>query len=77
MTYGLALGDVVETEARDGHAHLVSRVVEPSGRLTMRAWFRDTSVTDKVVERLTAVGACSNGAGTGAGCSPSMRPPRR
>jgi hypothetical protein len=56
MTYGLALGDVVETETRDGHDHLVSRVVEPSGRFAMRVWFLDTSVADEVAERLTAAG---------------------
>jgi hypothetical protein len=57
MTYGLALGDVVETEARDGHQHLVARVAEPSGRFAMRVWILDTSIADEVAERLKAVGA--------------------
>jgi hypothetical protein len=57
MTYGLALGDVVETEARDGHEHLVARVVGPSGRFAMRAWFLDTSVAAQVAERLGTAGA--------------------
>jgi hypothetical protein len=57
MTYGLALGDVVETEAQDGHEHLVARVAEPSGRLTMRVWFLDASVAEEVAVGLAAAGA--------------------
>jgi hypothetical protein len=56
MTYGLALGDVVETETQNGHEQLVSRVVEPSGRFAMRVWFLETTVADEVAERLAAMG---------------------
>jgi hypothetical protein len=57
LTYGLALGDVVETEAQSGHEYLIARVAEPSGRFAMRVWFLDTSVADEVAEQATAVGA--------------------
>jgi hypothetical protein len=57
LAYGLALGDVVETETRDGHEFLVARVAERSGRYTMRVWFLDTAVADEVAERLTGLGA--------------------
>jgi hypothetical protein len=57
MTYGLALGDVVETEAKDGHDHFVTREAERSGRFAMRVWLLDTSVADQVADRLTGVGA--------------------
>jgi hypothetical protein len=57
MTYGLALGDVVETERYDDREYIVANVVEPSGHYAMRVWFLDTSIADEVAARLSSAGA--------------------
>ena len=54
FTYGVALGDVVET-ADD---YTVRRVAERSGRKTFRAWFGESSCPPQaLVDELRAVGA--------------------
>src|SRR5262245_53635369 len=41
FVYSLALGDVIEVEARDGEqgGYDITRVIERSGHATLRAWF--------------------------------------
>lgn len=54
FAYDLALGDVVEVDAD----HLVTRVVEPSGRYVFRVHFsRPDQPTDEVIAELTGMGA--------------------
>jgi hypothetical protein len=40
--YDIALGDVVQTSARDGRRYVVDRVIEPSGHYVFRVWFGDS-----------------------------------
>jgi hypothetical protein len=52
--YDVALGDVVETDAK----HELARVVEPSGRFVFRVWFGETfHPRQKVADELTERGA--------------------
>ena len=54
FVYDLALGDTVEVDAD----HLVTRVVEPSGRYVFRLHFsRPSQPRDEVMERLSDLGA--------------------
>jgi Domain of unknown function (DUF4265) len=57
LAYGIALGDVVETEPQDGREFMVARVVERSGHRTMRVWFVDTTAAQQVADNLLAAGA--------------------
>jgi hypothetical protein len=58
FVYDLALGDVVATSPEPDHAHLVSELVEPSGRYVFRVWFSDPSnPRDEVANELTASGS--------------------
>ncbi len=54
FTYGLALGDVVETD----DDYTITGVVEPSGRKTVRVWFGDTLLPrDDVADSARVLGA--------------------
>lgn len=39
FAYGLALGDRVVTESRDGKKYVIQSAIEKSGRTTFRVWF--------------------------------------
>jgi hypothetical protein len=55
---GLALGDVVATSPADGMTYVVDRLVEPSGRQVLRAWFgRSSHPRDEVARALAALGS--------------------
>ena len=57
FAYGLALGDVVETDAE----YEVRRVTRPSGRSVFRVWFGDSPLSttdrDRLAADLTEAGA--------------------
>ncbi len=55
FVYDLALGDVVETEAKGDRKYLIDRVIERSGRSVFRVWFGEShgnqsSVVSAVVQ---------------------------
>jgi hypothetical protein len=43
FAYDLSLGDLVETESRDGKDYVVRRVVNRAGRYVFRVWFGDVA----------------------------------
>ncbi|MFB6609343.1 DUF4265 domain-containing protein [Agromyces sp. NPDC056379] len=57
--YDIALSDVVRTETQSGRNHVVSQVVEPSGRYVFRVFFEPSMLGNRgdVVAHLTALGA--------------------
>lgn len=54
FTYGISLGDIVETDGE----YTVTRVVERSGRRTFRVWFGESFVPrEQVAQELSGLGA--------------------
>src|SRR5262245_23327068 len=47
FTYGLSLGDRVQTHEIHGVPSVVSGVVSRSGHVTFRVWFGDATLTEK------------------------------
>jgi hypothetical protein len=59
FVYDLALGDEVETDQENDLAHMLQRVVKPSGHYTFRAWFArspDPKIRQKVATEVERVG---------------------
>lgn len=42
--YNLALGDIVACHQAEGHQYVIHEVVEPSGHVTFRIWFGESTV---------------------------------
>lgn len=67
FAYDLALGDIVDTEAKGERPYVIRTVLEPAGHYTFRVWFgnspdhehghREGGIHHRVLEDLTAMGA--------------------
>jgi hypothetical protein len=56
FTYGLALGDVVETSNLETRDYVVSKVINPSGRKTFRVFFQSIIRWNEIVDEITSRG---------------------
>ena len=58
VLYHVALGDIVETHAKNGRQYVVNKVVESSGRYVFRVWLGDSTFPrEELAEQLKALGA--------------------
>jgi hypothetical protein len=56
--YNVALGDVVETQPKDGRQYVVREVVKSSGRYVFRVWLGGSDYSRaELAERLNSLGA--------------------
>lgn len=58
FAYGLALGDIVETDSLDSKKYVVTGVVSRSGRSTFRIFFQSVLRWNEIIDEISSLG-CS------------------
>jgi hypothetical protein len=56
FTYGLALGDLINTKPSNGRQYVINEIVEKSGHITYRIWFLNTGNWNGIIDDITNLG---------------------